>query len=242
MSEQNYNVNFFKPKTEHAKANMKVVISMLIVWGLAVFGFQILLNMTNKPTPEPVHDAFKQIWPAIQAGSATTDEQKTFARSLLAVLAKNIVVKSQDQVVLKQALAVTIRDLTADSTTPAAEAIGLGNEGMDLLLVNVLATSGVKEAPAALTPEITARIEPIMDLYLVHNRSGLTDTRFLGFPFHYWYTAQFLLILFVGLCWTYCFMADRSNAKFNLETEEKEIVKPAAPGTDAAAGKTGTSV
>jgi hypothetical protein len=43
----------------------------------------------------------------------------------------------------------------------------------------------------------------IMKLYLTHNQSKLTDSKFLGFPFHYFYTAVFLLILFITLCLTY---------------------------------------
>jgi putative solute:sodium symporter small subunit len=56
-----------------------------------------------------------------------------------------------------------------------------------------------------------------MGLYLIHNRSVLTDTIFLGFPFHYFYTAVFLLILFVGLCWLYCVRTDMYNKKYGIE-------------------------
>jgi putative solute:sodium symporter small subunit len=43
----------------------------------------------------------------------------------------------------------------------------------------------------------------MMSYYLTHNQSFLTDTPFLGFPFHYFYTAVFLLVLFVVLCIVY---------------------------------------
>ena len=56
-----------------------------------------------------------------------------------------------------------------------------------------------------------------MGLYLIHNRSVLTDLKFLGFPFHYFYTAVFLLILFVGLCWLYCVRTDLFNKKYGIE-------------------------
>ena len=56
-----------------------------------------------------------------------------------------------------------------------------------------------------------------MGLYLIHNRSVLTDTKFLGFPFHYFYTAVFLLILFVGLCWLYCIRTDMFHKKYGIE-------------------------
>jgi uncharacterized membrane protein len=51
--------------------------------------------------------------------------------------------------------------------------------------------------------EGTERLPEIMKLYLTHYQSVLTDTRFLGFPFHYFYTAIFLLIMFVVLCIVY---------------------------------------
>ena len=57
--------------------------------------------------------------------------------------------------------------------------------------------------------ENKAIVASAMDLYLIHNRSVLTDTKFLGFPFHYFYTAVFLLCLFIGLCWIYCVRTDK---------------------------------
>ena len=62
-----------------------------------------------------------------------------------------------------------------------------------------------------------AQLSDVMNLYLVHNQSFLTDARFIGFPFHYWYTAEFLLILFVFLCWLYCVRIDRINKKLNIQ-------------------------
>ena len=56
----------------------------------------------------------------------------------------------------------------------------------------------------------------IMEKYLIHNQSFLTDMKFLGFPFHYFYTSIFLLILFVGLCLLYCVRIDSLNAKLNI--------------------------
>ena len=59
--------------------------------------------------------------------------------------------------------------------------------------------------------------EEAMGLYLIHNRSVLTDIKFLGFPFHYFYTAVFLLILFVGITWLYCVRTDMFNKKYGIE-------------------------
>ena len=60
-------------------------------------------------------------------------------------------------------------------------------------------------------------VKEIMAKYLIHNQSFITDAKFLGFPFHYFYTAVFLLILFVGLCWIFCFSTDRLYKKLNIE-------------------------
>lgn len=48
-----------------------------------------------------------------------------------------------------------------------------------------------------------ARLPEIMKLYLTHNQSILTHSKFMRFPFHYFYTAVFLLILFIILCIVY---------------------------------------
>jgi len=62
-----------------------------------------------------------------------------------------------------------------------------------------------------------AAIPEIMATYLIHNQSFLTDFNFLGFPFHYFYAAIFLLILFIFLCWLYCVRIDRMNAQLGIE-------------------------
>ncbi len=67
----------------------------------------------------------------------------------------------------------------------------------------ILAASLKKDYPASFTDASLARLPDLMRLYLTHNQSVLTDTKFLGFPFHYFYTAVFLLVLFVVLCIVY---------------------------------------
>jgi putative solute:sodium symporter small subunit len=69
----------------------------------------------------------------------------------------------------------------------------------------------------SLSDEAKTNLPGIMEKYLVHNQSILTDAKFLGFPFHYFYTAVFLLILFVGLCWLYCVRSDRRNVILGIE-------------------------
>ena len=76
---------------------------------------------------------------------------------------------------------------------------------------DLLPNSLVKVQNPTLSTEVKESLPKIMELYLVHNQSFLTDFRFLGFPFHYWYTAQFLLILFVVLCLIYAVSIDKIN-------------------------------
>ena len=75
--------------------------------------------------------------------------------------------------------------------------------GTTSLEAPILAASLRKDYPASLTDPSLIRLPDIMKLYLTHNQSVLTDTKFLGFPFHYFYTAVFLLVLFVALCIVY---------------------------------------
>lgn len=68
---------------------------------------------------------------------------------------------------------------------------------------SILISSLQEKYPSSLKDESFANLPGLMKLYLTHNQSFLTDTKFLGFPFHYFYTAVFLLILFVALCIIY---------------------------------------
>ena len=57
--------------------------------------------------------------------------------------------------------------------------------------------------PPLLNDASFAVLPDMMKFYLTHYQSVLTDTTFLGFPFHYFYTAVFLLVLFIALCIAY---------------------------------------
>ena len=252
-----YDVNFFKPQSAHSRADMRMITIFIVIWAVAVFGFQVLLMVTNTPTPESAYTEFQEVWGGIADGSADAAAQKTFSRSLLSVLGKNIAVKDVHKAVLKTSLCWSVSQLLPADQKPilaeygrdydayiekiekqetveaealkkgidaqtetivamSAAAIGLADTGFDKLRVDLLPTSIVTEAPAALSDETKAALPDIMTLYLIHNRSALTDTPFLGFPFHYWYTAQFLLILFVVLCLIYAIVIDKINTKYNF--------------------------
>jgi len=73
---------------------------------------------------------------------------------------------------------------------------------------SILISSLQEQYPSSLGDDSFATLPGLMKLYLTHNQSFLTDTKFLGFPFHYFYTAVFLLILFVALCIVYNIMIE----------------------------------
>ena len=52
-SSKNYHISFFKPTTPQAIANRNMVIWLVLIWFIAIFGFQILLRVLERPTPEP---------------------------------------------------------------------------------------------------------------------------------------------------------------------------------------------
>ncbi|MHB9071233.1 MAG: sodium/substrate symporter small subunit [Sedimentisphaerales bacterium] len=245
-----YDVNFFKPKSAHARADMKMISIMIIIWVIAVFGFQVLLMLTNKATPEPAYKTFQQVWQSVASGTADVEMQKKFSRSVLSVIGKNISVGDADKAILKEALCYSVTSLlgadqkamlnayaadyaksTSDhgavdqlviqaintQTKAIAAAIGLTDSGFDKLMIDLLPSSIVQGDVAVLSDKAKIALPGIMKLFLVHNRSKLTDTKFIGFPFHYWYTAQFLLILFVLLCLVYAILIDKINTKHNFK-------------------------
>lgn len=224
MSDDGYNVNLFRPRSDHARFNTKTIFIMLSIWAVAVFGFQFLLIALQEPVAEPAHGDFKGVWARVEAGEADAAERKVFARSVLMVLGKNIVVKPPHKAALSSALNANLRALAADAAEidveRAATLIGLKAEGFDLLMRDMLPTYVKSIESPKITGEVSAQLPGIMDLYLIHNRSALTDARFMGFPFHYWYTAQFLLILFVFLCLIYAKIIDTANTKFDFKEEE----------------------
>ena len=83
-----YSVNLFKPHTPHGKANSKMIISMIIIWAVAVFGFQAILAILNKPTPEKNYIMFQKTRPAIQNNRASVLDKRAFSRVVLSVLGK----------------------------------------------------------------------------------------------------------------------------------------------------------
>ena len=230
---EQYQINFFRPLSEHAKANKKLISRLAIVWAVAVFGFHFLLICVTTPTAEQTLNDFNSVWPqVVEDTSATHAMKQVFARSMLMVLGKNIALKDNHKAVLKESLSWSLYSMQADSDKAIYEAapdenalniavasIGLKSEGFDEIMINLLPTSLVKVESSTLSAEAKSSLPEIMNLYLIHNQSFLTDFKFLGFPFHYWYTAQFLLILFVVLCLIYAVTIDKINAKYEVVDE-----------------------
>lgn len=225
-----YNVNFFTPLSAHAKANKKLILTLATIWAVGVFGFQFLLMVLNEPTPEPAYVTFESAWQSVADNPETDVSQKQdLAKTFLTVLGKNVAVKPDHKAILKEAFSWTVYSMVTapDTETLKSEpgdasiniartAIGLKPEGFDKIMIDLLSTSLVAVSSETLSAEAREQIPEIMSLYLIHNQNALTSFTFLGFPFHYWYTAQFLLIMFVVLCLVYAAATDRLNKKHNF--------------------------
>lgn len=239
-SPDQYNFSIFRPRNFHGKKNRNVIFTMLLIWSVAVFGFQILLRVLEKPTPEKSLILFESTWPAVVRGDATSSDYKTFLNSLILVRGKNIV-KPGDQKLLNEAISYaafkvlppdiknlmdgTVTDLNNLKARLAGVKdqeyleiknliiekynviVSMSEPYTDLktgsLEATILASTIQSTYPESLSGTSFAPLPEIMKFYLTHNQSSLTDTKFLGFPFHYFYTAVFLLVLFVCLCIIY---------------------------------------
>ena len=60
---KDFHVNLFRPRTPHGKSNTKMILTMIGLWFVSIFGFQALLIVLNKPTPEKNYLLFQEIWP-----------------------------------------------------------------------------------------------------------------------------------------------------------------------------------
>lgn len=239
--QEDYHISFFKPTTPIAKYNRNLVLWLVSIWAVAVFGFQILLRIVEKPVPEAAYLQYEQVWQRVAADEATPEDLRLFAQSCISVLGKNFI-QPAEQASLSQALSWSLHGLLnedqrvlareriirflslkseiTDITDPlyvqAKDELNLmlspvfGLEQHDIrtrLFANELSLENWTVFPA----EDRQALPGIMSKYLIHNQSFLTDFKVLGFPFHYFYTSVFLLILFVGLCWLYCIRIDRRN-------------------------------
>ena len=249
-----YHFSLFKPDSDYTRRVRNIVLSILIMWAVAVFGFQILLKVVEKPTPEEAYTLYETVWPEVVDGTATPADKKVLAESLSHALAKSGL-KPEHRVPLTNVLNWAVFSAT-DSLTGSHLSSGIAamqtnrqllaqtkddkvyaetkanlemakKEVLQLLntihgiapeslQAGVIAFNLQANLTATLSEEDATMIPEIMSKYLIHNQSVLTDTKFIGFPFHYFYTAVFLLILFVLLCLIFSIRIDRLQKKFNI--------------------------
>jgi len=238
----NYDISFFKPTTELARKNRNLTIWLLLIWVVAIFGFHIVLKVIEKPTPEPIYGTFENVWQNIQSNTATEQDKIDFSYSTLSVLCK-VFITPEEREILDNAFGATLYSLLSNdkksellTLLSELENYEIGTENYEKTksaISSIVATTlNIEEfsiqskiSPLELKePLILAyntnnntEIEAIMQRYLIHNQSFLTDFTFLGFPFHYFYTAVFLLILFVGICWFYCMRIDKTLKELGIE-------------------------
>ena len=244
-SSNDYHISFFKPTTPQALANRNMVVWLVLIWFVAIFGFQILLRVIQKPTPESAYIAYENVWGNIENGSPTNEELKQFGQAALSVLGKSITPEARNS--LDNAISWTLYQLISDDmkaeviaeiqeferirtdveniTDPdyiaAKDALSahlspilnIASSDVRAIILPLQLSSAMMET---LLEETKSSLPGIMEKYLIHNQSFLTDFKFLGFPFHYFYTAIFLLVMFVGLCWLYCVRTDNINRKLNI--------------------------
>ena len=244
-SPDNYNFSIFSPRNVHGRKNRNVILTMLLIWAVAVFGFHFLLRGIEKPVPEKTLDLFETNWQAVQAGDLQNADAKAFLKSLVLVNGKGTVADNDKEVlsaaiscISDQIIPDSIGSVLGDGVTELGGiksrlVLSSGQEYEDLkaqlaqkrkemteltapytgleygsLEAVIYLGSLNNDHPASFNDEMFAPLPDIMNLYLVHFQSFLTDARFLGFPFHYFYTAVLLLVLFVGLCIVYNIMVE----------------------------------
>ncbi|MCU0462666.1 MAG: DUF4212 domain-containing protein [Bacteroidales bacterium] len=235
----NFNFNLFSPRNLHGRKNRNVIITMLIIWATAVFGFQILLKTIEKPTPEKSLVVFESVWPEAISGNLNAVNYKGLLNSVILVKGKNTVKPEHQKILnsaiscitfsvlpdsLKSAVLETISEISATKISATKQQLPASKdqEFLDLksailikekkineitspytgilngsLEEKILTTSLSADFPGSLSDESLSGLPQIMNLYLMHNQSILTDIKVLGFPFHYFYTAVFLLLLFI---------------------------------------------
>ncbi len=249
-----YNFSLFKPNSDYSRRVRNIIISMLIFWAIAIFGFQILLRLIEKPTPEKAYITYESVWEKVKTGNATAGEKKDFVSSLTSVLGKSAL-KADKRIILANALSwntygsidssakasllINVVDFTSrreslakssnDNGYMEAKAI-LDQSKMEIInqvsAIYGYATTSLEATIIAfnltgndvqqLSENDINSLPGIMKMYLIHNQSFLTDFKFLGFPFHYFYTAEFLLILFVLLCVLFSWRIERLQKRFNI--------------------------
>ena len=231
----NYAINFFKPRTAFLKENVRIITIGITIWAVCTFGFHIFMKVIEKRTPEPGYLTYEQVYPKLTDGTATAEDKVNIAKVYLGLIGKSIALQKNDA--LKGAFTATVYDVLPEAEREAFKAAtlteatdhGVANVGNvvkalgiedDIVLKGVVPFALVPMEGAALTttaPEIPA----IMEKYLIHFQSFLTDSKLFGFPFHYFYSAIFLLTLYNLICLVYCYVIDGVMKKHGMESDNE---------------------
>jgi len=102
-SSNNYDFSLFKPVSQYGRRNRNLILILGTIWFVAIFGFQALLLIFQKPTPEKTLITFESVWDNIKSGQATDQNKKDFVNSLIAVAGKSSV-KPADKTVLMNSI------------------------------------------------------------------------------------------------------------------------------------------
>lgn len=228
---KSYYINFFRPSTPFLRENIRAIVIGLVIWGVATYGFQILLKVIETPTPEAAYEAYQQYAPNLAQGNASDQEMIAAANLYLALLGKSaVLLKNED---LKNVFTSTVYTLLPAEDKPTfleTASRAVSDKSVDLGSVNnALGITGNKALMSLVPYGLTAiapdkmtltnqSLKPVMDKFFVHNQSVLTDTIVLGFPFHYLFTALILLTLFIVICLVYCQVIDKMMKKYGMES------------------------
>ncbi|WP_153305820.1 hypothetical protein [Desulfogranum mediterraneum] len=192
------------------------------------------MKVIEKPTPEAGYLTYEQVYPKLSAGTASAQEKAELARVYLALIGKSIALQNNSALKggltaltyellppgEKEAFKAATTALVSDHKLDLAyvqRALGVEN---DIVLKGMVPFAFVPMEGASLSataPEIPG----IMDKYLIHYQSFLTDSKLFGFPFHYFYSAVFLLALFNLICLVYCYVIDGVMKKHGMESENE---------------------
>lgn len=238
---KDYHISFFRPTTKLATFNRNLSIILITIWAVCIFGFQIVLRVIEKPSPEMAYVQYEKVWDNVKNNQASAQEKQVFIKSALSVLGK-VTLDPTDRVYLDNAVnkitfdllnetekksltekvdafrgaefgAADYKSLKADIGSSAAKIINVAPYSLEAKLIPI-------ELLAAKSSVLNSeKVEVVMAKYLIHNQSILTDFTFLGFPFHYFYTGVFLMILFVAICLYYCIATDKAMKRLGIAEE-----------------------
>ncbi len=223
-----YDINFFTPHTPFLKDATRLIWIGMTIWFFMTYGFQTLLKVIETPTPEKGYLVYEKVYPKLTQGTASHEELVHIGGVYLGLIGK--AVGLQKNAALKNAFTSTVHAILPENEKEKLVAVAAEiatNKKVDIGFIatalGVSSNEALKAAiPYALAPVganamISPEIPKIMDKYLIHNQSALTDTIVLGFPFHYLYTALILLTSFVLICLIYCKAIDKVMKKYDLE-------------------------